>query len=301
MDNLSVVFHVNVTDEIALVGESNINSMRNLIQVLVKNKACHIGCMRSVSTVKEKYISSQGCVYKCKFCYETNYKRKYARLPCDSIIQDLEYLKKEYNVDGIKFYDADWFINSKKYGVLIRALTDLNLKWAASIHPKDIIRTINNGEPLLQQLSESHCKRLLMGIESGSNRILKDVVDKGVTKEEMYFVAEQIAQYGVLGSYTFIVGFPGESVMEQEETFDFIRSLWTLHPKPETRVHIYTPYPGTALYEKALRMGFIPPNNLGSWSAFDYYKSHTPWTDASLEQRVKEFTLQINKNMEDVG
>lgn len=255
--------------------------------------------IRYDSTISKRtinYISSQGCVYKCKFCYETNYKRKYARLPCDKIIQDLEYFVREFNVDGIKFYDADWFINSKKYELLISALARLNLSWAASIHPKDILRAIANGETLLAQLATSNCKRLLMGIESGSNHVLKEVVDKGVTKEEIFFVAQEIARYGILGSYTFIVGFPGESVSEQEETFEFIRSLWTLNPRPETRVHIYTPYPGTALYDKTLSMNFTPPNNLEEWSSFDYYKSNTPWTDITLEQRVKDFTLQIPKN-----
>lgn len=255
--------------------------------------------IRYDSTISNRtinYISSQGCVYKCKFCYETNYKRKYARLPCDRIIQDLQYFVREHGVDGIKFYDADWFINSKKYELLINALTELNLSWAASIHPKDILRAINNGEQLLAQLATSNCKRLLMGIESGSNRVLNEVVDKGVTKEEIFFVAEEIAKYGILGSYTFIVGFPGETTSEQEETFDFIRDLWKLNPRPETRVHIYTPYPGTALYEKALSMSFIPPNSLEKWSSFDYYKSNTPWTDDTLEQRVKNFTLQIPKN-----
>lgn len=255
--------------------------------------------IRYDSTISNRtinYISSQGCVYKCKFCYETNYKRRYARLPCDRIIQDLQYFVREYDVDGIKFYDADWFINSKKYELLINALIKLNLSWAASIHPKDILRAINNGEQLLAQLSASNCKRLLMGIESGNNRVLKEVVDKGVTKEEIFFVAQEIARYGILGSYTFIVGFPGETISEQEETFDFIRDLWKLNPRPETRVHIYTPYPGTALYEKTLGMNFIPPDNLEKWSSFDYYKSNTPWTDDTLEQRVKNFTLQIPKN-----
>lgn len=255
--------------------------------------------IRYDSTISKRtinYISSQGCVYKCRFCYETNYKRKYARLPCNRIVQDLEYFVREYNVDGIKFYDADWFINSKKYELLIDALTKLNLSWAASIHPKDILRAIKNEEPLLAQLSASHCKRLLMGIESGSNRVLKEVVDKGVTKEEIFYVAQEIAKYGILGSYTFIVGFPGESISEQEETFDFIRSLWALNPRPETRVHIYTPYPGTVLYDETLRMNFVPPDNLEEWSSFDYYKSNTPWTDATLEQRVNNFTLQIPKN-----
>ena len=250
------------------------------------------------STISERtinYISSQGCAYKCRFCYETNYKRRYGKLPCEQVISDIEMLINNYTVDGIKFYDADWFIDARRAEVLIDALTQLNVSWAASIHPKDVLRAIERQQPLLEKLANSKCKRLLMGIESGNNRVLRNVVDKGVTKEEVLFVAREIAKHGILGSYTFIVGFPGESHEEQEETFDFIKNFWLLTPRPETRVHIYTPYPGTQLYEEALAMGFVPPKDLIGWSDFDYYKAITPWTNKVLEQRVADFTSMTPK------
>lgn len=250
------------------------------------------------STISERtinYISAQGCVYKCRFCYETNQNNRYGRLPCETVIRDIKMLIDNYAVDGIKFYDADWFIDASRAEMLIDALTQLNVSWAASIHPNDILKTVKGSKTLLQKLATSKCKRLLMGMESGCDRVLKDVIDKRVTKEEIFRVAQEIANYGILGSYTFIVGFPGESQNEQGETFEFIEKLWTLTPRPETRVHIYTPYPGTQLYNNALDMGFVPPNDLSGWSDFDYYKARTPWTDKQLEQRVAEFTSMIPK------
>lgn len=244
-------------------------------------------------TISDKtinYISTQGCAYRCKFCYETNYERKYSKLPIENVISDIKMFVDNYNINGIKFYDADWFIDANRTNILIDELTRLEVSWAASVHPKDILRAVNNHTPLMEKLSNSRCKRLLMGIESGNDRVLKEVVDKGVTKDEIYFVAEKIAEYGILGSYTFIVGFPGETRYEQEETFDFIQSLWSLSPRPETRVHIYTPYPGTQLYQESISMGFVPPDTLESWSDFNYYKAMTPWTNESLEQRVSELT-----------
>lgn len=250
------------------------------------------------STISERtinYISTQGCAYRCRFCYETNYKRRYGKMPCKQVISDMEILVKKCGVDGVKFYDADWFIDSERSNLLIEALAKLDLSWAASIHPKDILRAIQKGKPLLEKLEFSKCKRLLMGMESGNDRVLKEIVDKGATKDEMMHVAQEIAGHGILGSYTFIVGFPGESKEEQEETFAFIKSLWQLDPRPETRVHIYTPYPGTQLYEQAKALGFDPPKSLSGWSDFDYYKAQTPWTDEGLEKKVLEFTSMIPK------
>lgn len=241
------------------------------------------------------YIASQGCVYRCRFCYETNYNRKYVKLPIENIVQDLRFFKRTYGINGIKFYDADWFIYSELCDKLIDFLITEQLNWAASIHPKDILSAIRNKRPLLSKLAQSKCKRLLMGIESGCNRVLKEIVNKLVTKEEIFQVAKAIAEHGIMGSYTFIVGFPNETQKEQNETFEFIQQLRELSPCPETRVHIYTPYPGTPLYLTALELGFRPPQSLEEWSKFDYYKIQTPWTDVSLEKKVKEFTHMTAK------
>lgn len=242
------------------------------------------------------YIASQGCVYMCKFCYETSYKRKYYKMATDSVCDDIEHFINSYQINGIKFYDADFFIDYKRAIAISNKLKEKNIRWAASIHPKDILRAQKGSKNLLlQELSDSGCTRLLMGIESGCNRVLMDIVNKMVTKEEIFRAAELISQYGILGSYTFIVGFPGETPEEQQQTFDFINQLWRLSPKPETRVHIYTPYPGTPLYYDACKEGFIPPQKLEDWSSFDYYKALTPWVDKSLEDKVKSFTMMIKK------
>lgn len=62
------------------------------------------------------------------------------------------------------------------------------------------------------------------------------------------------------------------------------------------KVHIYLPYPGTPLYNRAIELGFDPPKKLADWSDFNYYKAMTPWTDEHLEKRVIEYTKMVDKN-----
>ncbi|MEE3343672.1 MAG: radical SAM protein [Bacilli bacterium] len=250
----------------------------------------------TINTRTINYIASQGCPYTCKFCYETCYDRKYFKIKEEDILSDIEFLIDKYNVNGIKFYDADWFVDIKRSIRMAERIKDYNIKWAASINPRDILRTSNGLESnLLDMVKKSGCSRLLMGMESGNNRVLKEIVDKRVTKEELMHVARMISKYQILGSYTFIVGFPGETDKEIDETFSFVEKLWSLETKPETRVHIYTPYPGTSLYDQSLELGFKAPDSLEGWSKFDYYKSMTPWTSKDLERKVKECTVMIEK------
>jgi radical SAM superfamily enzyme YgiQ (UPF0313 family) len=247
----------------------------------------------TVASETLNYVSSQGCVYECRFCYELTYKRKYSAITANDLVDDIETLQKKFGISGVKFYDADFFINLKRVAGFLRGLLERNihLKWAASINPNDILKARRLEPELLSLMAQGGCTRLLMGVESGSDRVLRDVVQKEVTRAQIIDVASEIAGHGILGSYTFIIGFPGETEAEQEETFDLIGELRKLDPTPETRVHIFAPYPGTPLYEKAIEHGFVPPDNLEGWSRYDYYESQTPWTNSEMAKKARDYTL----------
>lgn len=252
----------------------------------------------TISNRTLNYVASQGCPYGCSFCYECNYGRKYYNMSPNFVCNDIALYAKKYHVDGIKFYDADFFINKNIYRAIIAKLKEYGLRWAASIHPNDILRNQRDAtNSLLKQVSESQCTRLLMGMESGSNRILREVIHKNTKAEDYITIAKVIADYGILGSYTFMVGFPGETKAEYNETFELVHKLWNLNIPLETKIHIYLPYPGTPLYSEALSHGYIPPSALEGWSDYNYYKSMTPWTDDSLEKELQEFTRMIDKNI----
>lgn len=238
------------------------------------------------------YVSSQGCVYKCRFCYELTYKRRYSAVPARELLEDVQYLTSSFNINGIKFYDADFFVNLKRVKSFVQELISKGPKisWAASINPNDILRAQKSIPQLLTLLKTSGCTRLLMGVESGSDRILRDVIKKGITREQILSVAKIIANNGILGSYTFIVGFPGETEKEQSETHRLAEELRLLRPQPETRVHLFAPYPGTPLFNTAIEFGFVPPKSLKEWSKYDYYDSQTPWTDKTTVKRAIEDT-----------
>ena len=252
------------------------------------------------------YISSQGCVYKCRFCYELTYKRKYSYLPSSMLANDILDLQRKYNINGVKFYDADWFVNLKRSvefcDILIEAKP--SIAWAASINPNDVLKARRKHPSFMAKVAKSGCRRLLMGVESGADRVLAEIVEKEVTRSQILDVAAEIADHGILGSYTFIVGFPGETRDEETQTYRLIEDLQALDPSPETRVHLFAPYPGTPLYEVALRHGFNPPRTIHEWSHFDYYDSQTPWTDQSTVQRARQYTrmrMALDKDDESRG
>lgn len=238
------------------------------------------------------YVSSQGCVYKCQFCYELTYQRKYSAMTADGLYADIADLTERFNLSGIKFYDADWFVDLRRAASFCESAINhqLPIKWAASINPNDILKAERKHIPLLDLIARSGGTRLLMGVESGNDRVLADVVKKEITTTQIMHVATKISEHDILGSYTFIVGFPGESDAEVEDTYMLINRLRGLDPQPETRVHLFAPYPGTPLYQSAIHHGFEPPQSLDGWSNYDYYSSQTPWTSEATARRARDNT-----------
>ncbi|MGC4773443.1 B12-binding domain-containing radical SAM protein [Micromonospora sp. DT44] len=243
------------------------------------------------------YVSSQGCVYKCQFCYELTYQRAWSAMPADPLVRDIAELVEAYDLSGIKFYDADFFVQPRRAVDFCQALAarQLGIGWAASINPNDVLRSRKQRLDLLGSIAGSGCRRLLMGIESGSDRVLREVVRKEITREQAYDVAADIAAHGILGCYTFIVGFPGETDAEVDETYDLLTAISQLHPRPETRVHLFGPFPGTPLFDDALRYGFEAPDTLEGWADFDYYDSQTPWTSAATVARARAHTRLVKQ------
>jgi tRNA-2-methylthio-N6-dimethylallyladenosine synthase len=89
-------------------------------------------------------------------------------------------------------------------------------------HPKDL------SDELIQVMKESKkiCKHLHLPLQSGSTRILKEM-NRRYTKEQYLELAEKIRREIPDISLTtdIIVGFPGETAEDVEETIDVIRKV----------------------------------------------------------------------------
>lgn len=238
------------------------------------------------------YVSSQGCPYRCRFCYEFGaYNAWWSAFDAQRLIGDVQSLVNEHNINGIKFYDADFFVNANRIQKFCVALqeNEIPVRWAGSANPNDILRLVANKKHVLDLIRDTQCTRILMGMESGSDRIL-EMIDKRVTSKQLRDVARIIADYGIIGSFTFIVGFPDESREDLQATLDLIDYIHSLGGQHESRVHIFAPYPGTPLYEQALQSGFHPNENFEDWSDYNYYQPQTPWVNSEIVDIVREYT-----------
>lgn len=208
----------------------------------------------NINTRTFGYVSSQGCPYRCRFCYEfSTYNAWWSGFDSHRILDDIEHLVRDIQINGLKFYDADFFVNMNRVESFCRGLQErqLPVKWAGSANPNDFLRMQARKPQLLDLLKETNCTRILMGLESGSSRML-ELIDKRVTPAQLRKVVQIITDCGMIGSFTFIVGFPSETIEELQATLNLMDYIHDLGARHETRVHIFAPYPGTPLFEMAV-------------------------------------------------
>lgn len=228
------------------------------------------------------YKSSRGCSFNCAFCYNKIFnKNKWRTWSIDSVVEDINFLKKEHGVDAIKFYDDNFFIDRQ------RALEILE-KIDIPAHTEVRIDMIT--DDLAKRMKELKVSELLIGIESGSNRMLQ-LINKGYTVDKIREGVKILAKYDLYTTYSTIVGLPTETEEEFNKTLDLMSWVHQIHPRAGFTLGAYLPYPGSLMYKFAIERGFNPPTKTEDWGSIDRFRKDfsSPWVDAKKVWRVREY------------
>ena len=238
------------------------------------------------------YISSRGCCYDCGFCTESAiYHKHWIAFSPERIVFEVNQLLEMSGANAIKFYDANFFVNPKRVFDYLEKLYLLrgHVNFAASAHPQNILDLSNKQLSLLR---ERGLKRLLIGLESGVQAEI-DFIRKDFQIQNTYKLAEDLEKAGIIGSFTFITGYPSMPMSNIDKTLDFVKELSERFRCHEYKTHLYMPYPGTRLYALAKQYGFQEPVNLEEWAQFDYYQIQMPWVNTNYQIKIDELNSTL--------
>ena len=108
---------------------------------------------------------------------------------------------------------------------------------------------------------------IYVGAESGSQRIL-DYLKKGIKVEQIFTAAQILRERGINASFSWIIGFPKETKEDVKATIKAVQKVAKIMPEADQRIKVYTPYPGSVLFEEAVSMGYRPPETLEGWRKY---------------------------------
>jgi radical SAM superfamily enzyme YgiQ (UPF0313 family) len=197
-------------------------------------------------------MATRGCVHTCDFCTVPVVWKRFLRRPVADIVRDIKAIpSRRFAINDVSpFDDVDY---AKE---LLQALIPLKKKWGGLATTR-----ITSDPELMDLLVRSGCQYLLLGFESISQRSLNKIYKGFNTQEDYGEVMYRLHKAGIVVQGCFVFGFDEDDKDIFAATVAEIQRLKIDIP----RYSLYTPYPGTPLFERLQVEGRILTCDWGSY------------------------------------
>ncbi len=197
--------------------------------------------------------ATRGCIHRCDFCSVSAVWKRFYKRPISDVIRDIKALPG----NRIAFNDVSLVADVEYAKELFTALIPLKKKWGGLA----TVLSVQDDE-LFNLMIRSGCKFLLIGFESFNQDTLTDI-RKGFNLEAEYRnVIDKLHSCDVSVQGTLVLGFDEDDKYVFEKTVNRVEELGIDIP----RYSIYTPYPGTRLYQRLQKEKRIISYN---WEDYD--------------------------------
>jgi anaerobic magnesium-protoporphyrin IX monomethyl ester cyclase len=217
-----------------------------------------------------------GCPYRCSFCciqapFKAGEHMMGLRADTNSyrfwtparVIGEIDLLVSKYGMRNIKFAD-EMFVLNKRHVI---AICDLLIERGYNLNIWAYARVDTVKDDMLDKLKRAGFNWLALGIEAADDRVLTDV-DKRYEVDEVYDTVRRIKGAGIniIGNYIF--GLPEDTHETMQRTLELALGLNCEF----ANFYSAMAYPGSPLYEEALRRGWRLPDN---WSGYSQHSVDT--------------------------
>ena len=208
-------------------------------------------------------ISSRGCPYNCAFCMRVLGQKVRRRSP-ERICHEMEQAISRYATRTFDFYDDILLYDSPETRNLLELM--ISKRFPERIRWCGVTRANLVKSDLMVLAKKAGCFRLGLGVESGDDQILK-AIGKGITVDQVRRAVRIIKEAGIAVDTYFILGHPDETEETVKKTVDLAVELNT----DTIAVGLMVPYPGTRVFEMALRGEGGYRLISEDWSQYDKY------------------------------
>jgi len=183
---------------------------------------------------------SRGCPYPCTYCGQSIFWKKWRHRDPQLLADEIEMLNKKYGIEVINFADENPSSNQQVWKAFLEALIakKMNIILVGSIRADNIVRDAD----FLHLYKKAGFERLLLGIESYDEAILKNIKKSGTTTNDKEAI-QLLRKHNILSMATYVIGFGEEKIK------DFINSLKQLLNYDPDQIqllyatpHKWTPY-----------------------------------------------------------
>ena len=221
-------------------------------------------------------ITTRGCPMQCSFCSSAAmHGKKIRERSVENIVDEIEYLKTNYDIDTIAFMDDTFTLKKRK----VMAICDEILKRNIEIMWGCTSRVDTLDEKLLKKMKEAGCITIFIGVESADQQQLDNMCkNTTIAKIENAFKIAHKLKIRTIASVA--LGMPGDTKEIMNKTVKFVHKL-----KPNYAIYsLATPYPGTRFYKEAFEKNLI---KIKDWSKYTLITPILETIDCSLNDMRK--------------
>lgn len=227
-------------------------------------------------------MTSRGCTFRCCFCAShTVHGRRMRYHSIKRVREDIETLKEKYGAEIIIFQDDHFMFDQKRALEIIKIIAALKL---TAFFPNSLALYALNRE-VIEALKLSGVKQLVLSIESGSDRVLKEVMHKPLNLSIVKRVADDCRDLGIYTDVNILIGLPGETKQDIEDARGFLNTVnanWY-------RVNVATPLIGSEMYDICVKNRYIRGDYLDC-----NYKNAIVETEDFSSEFIQEMAYRLN-------
>ncbi len=223
------------------------------------------------SKICTSMITARGCPYSCVYCSTSEqWGHKIRHRSPDNVVDEIEHLMKTYKLDGVGFFDDVFTMDKKRVIAICRKILErkLNVSWWCEARANTI------DKEMVDWMKRAGCEHISMAIESGSDKILKNI-NKAITVAQGVEASKIIKAAGIKLKVFFMHSLPGETREDIRKTVFLSRYLVNEVGVDEATQSLTLIYPSTALERTAKELKTLPEDF--SWSkCFEEQRNYPP-------------------------
>lgn len=197
-------------------------------------------------------IAVRGCPFNCFFCQPTSRNMFGAKVRIRSVknvLEEARFLIDNYKLNSVSItgdtltFDKKWIM---EFCDQIQK-QNLKMKWVAGTR----VNTVDL--EMLREMKKAGCYYVGFGVESGSQRILNEIMHKGITVEQTKQAFKWCKEVKMLARANIMIGTPTETKKDIQMTIDLLNEIRADY----TTTFPTNPLAGTHLYDYALEKNLL--------------------------------------------
>lgn len=211
-------------------------------------------------------LTSRGCPFKCSYCYHPFQASSVKFRSIDNILGEIDEVRSKFGSYQISIKDDSFTVKRSHVTDLCEALIKNRVKinWDCTTRVNII------DDDLLKLMKAAGCNVIKIGVETGSERILKDT-NKGITHDQVRRAAKLFNKHRIFWTGYFMMGLPQETKEDIIKTFEFMEEINPFY----AGLGVYNPFPNTELFSLGVKMGILKEDlgfdDLKHVNPIDYY------------------------------